>query len=95
MGQKEGEGGNSVEASILEMVERMTTGRLKVFSTCKEWFEEKRMYHRDMKGKVVKVADDVLSSSRYAIMMLRHARVEVIHRKVVKTRKGRTNWGSK
>lgn len=34
-GQEEGDGGNSVEAAILDMYERMETGRFKVFSTCK------------------------------------------------------------
>jgi phage terminase large subunit-like protein len=66
------EGGNGVEAGIAEMLDRMQTGRWKVFSTCKEWLEERRMYHRK-DGKIVKERDDVLSASRYALMMLRHA----------------------
>ena len=53
-GQREGEGGNSVEASVMEMIERMETGRLKVFKTCSLWFNEKSMYHRDKHGKIVK-----------------------------------------
>lgn len=67
-------GGNSVEAGLMEMYDRMTTGRWKVFSTCQAWFEEFRLYHRK-DGKVVKVLDDTLSASRYAYMMRRFAQV--------------------
>jgi phage terminase large subunit-like protein len=91
-GQKEGEGGNSVEASILEMYERMETGRFKVFKTCKYWFEEQRTYHRDEKMKLIKVRDDVISASRYAVMMLRHARTEVAPRRRQLAMAGATNW---
>jgi phage terminase large subunit-like protein len=66
------DGGNGVEAGVAEMLDRMLTGRWKVFSTCKEWLEERRLYHRK-DGKIVKERDDVLSASRYALMMLRFA----------------------
>lgn len=65
---------SGVEAGLLEMLERMQTGRWKVFSTCQQWFEEKRLYYRD-NGKVVKLNDDLIDASRYAMMMLRHARI--------------------
>ena len=68
-----GEGGISIEAGLMEMYDRMLTGRWKVFSTCPLWMEEKRMYHRD-EGKIIKIDDDLISASRYATMMLRHAR---------------------
>jgi len=66
------EGGNGVEAGIAEMLDRMMTGRWKVFNTCTEWLEERRLYHRK-DGKIVKERDDVISASRYALMMLRFA----------------------
>lgn len=69
------EGGNGVEAGIAEMLDRMLTGRWKVFSTCTEWLEERRMYHRK-DGKIVKERDDVISASRYALMMLRYAEIK-------------------
>ena len=69
------DGSNSVEAGLMEMLDRMMTGRWKVFSTCTEWFEEFRLYHRK-DGKVVKERDDVLSASRYALMMKRFAETE-------------------
>ena len=55
------------------MLERMQTGRLKVFRHLTDWFEEFRLYHRDA-GKVVKLRDDLISATRYALMCLRFAR---------------------
>lgn len=71
-GEDEGTGGNSVEAGLLDMLDRMQTGRLKVFSHLNDWFEEFRMYHRK-DGKIVKLDDDLLSATRYANMMKRFA----------------------
>ena len=68
------DGTYGVEAGLMEMLTRMRDGRWKVFSTCPLWMEEFRLYHRD-EGKVVKDMDDLLSASRYAMMMLRHARI--------------------
>lgn len=67
------DGSNGVEAGLQDMLERMITGRWKVFSTCKAWLEEKRMYHRE-DGKVIKLMDDVLSAGRYAYMSRRYAK---------------------
>ena len=66
------DGGNGVEAGIMEMLTRMQTGRLKVFSHLSDWFEEFRMYHRK-DGVIVKERDDIMDATRYAVMMLRHA----------------------
>ena len=73
-GEPEGSGGNSVEASLMDMFDRMQTGRFKVFFHLGDWWEEFRLYHRK-DGKIVKVNDDLISASRYALMMLRHAKV--------------------
>ncbi len=70
--EKEGTGGNGVEAGLMEMLDRMQTGRLKVFRHLNDWFEEFRMYHRK-DGKVVKLDDDLMSATRYGLMMLRFA----------------------
>lgn len=66
------DGSNSVEAGLMDMLDRMMTGRFKVFRTCGAWLEERRLYHRK-DGKIVKERDDVISASRYALMMLRFA----------------------
>jgi hypothetical protein len=67
------------------MLERMLTGRWKVFSNCADWLEERRLYHRE-DGKIVKEADDTISASRYAYMMLRHAKVQPIVNRTPRTR---------
>lgn len=73
------DGTNGVEAGIADMLMRMETGRLKVFRHLNEFFDEFRLYHRK-DGKIVKEYDDILSSCRYAIMMLRYAaRVRKVH----------------
>jgi len=66
------DGGNGVEAGIMDMLDRMQTGRWKVFSHLEEWFAEFRLYHRK-DGLIVKLNDDRLSASRYALMMKREA----------------------
>lgn len=70
------EGGFGVEAGLMDMLDRMQTGRFKVFSNLNEWFEEFRLYHR-LEGKIVKERDDLMSATRYAVMMLREAKVNV------------------
>jgi phage terminase large subunit-like protein len=74
-GEEEGTGGNSVEAGVMEMLDRMQTGRFKVFAHLNDWFEEFRMYHRK-DGKIVKLDDDLISATRYACMMKRFAVVK-------------------
>ena len=54
-------------------MERMKTSRLKVYDHLNDWFEEFRLYHR-RDGRVVKEGDDLMAATRYALMMLRHAR---------------------
>lgn len=69
------DGGFGVEAGVFEMLERMQTGRLKVFRGLADWLGEFRLYHRD-KGIIVKQRDDLLSATRYALMMRRFAETE-------------------
>jgi phage terminase large subunit-like protein len=68
------DGTSGVEAGLLMMLERMQTGRLKVCRHLTDWFEEFRLYHRS-DGRVVKLRDDLLSATRYALMCLRFARL--------------------
>jgi phage terminase large subunit-like protein len=67
------DGSNSTELGILEMQERMSTNRFKVFETCPDWFEEFREYHRK-DGQLVKVRDDLMSATRIGVMQLRSAK---------------------
>lgn len=90
-GRKEGEGGNSAEAAILSMYERMEGGRFKVFKSCRYFLEERRQYHRK-DGKLVKLYDDVISAARYAHMMLRHSRTQTIRVHSQPQVAGVSNW---
>ena len=54
------------------MLERMQTGRFKVFSTCGAWLEEFRGYYRK-DGKLKATKDDALKASFYGLMMLNYA----------------------
>ena len=65
-------GGQSTDAIIKMVQDFMKAGRLKVFSTCTEFFKEKRQYHRK-DGKIVRKNDDLLSAFHYAVMMIRYS----------------------
>ena len=91
------DGTNGVEAGVQDMLERMQTGRWKVFTTCQSWLSERRMYHRK-DGRIVKERDDCISASRYAYMMLRMAvskRIAVPEwKRALSARGGRTSEGA-
>ncbi len=72
-GQAEGTGGYNVEAGIISLLDRMQTGRFKVFSHLQDFFEEKNLYHRK-NGLIVKEDDDLLDAVRTGAMMLRFAK---------------------
>jgi phage terminase large subunit-like protein len=59
---------NTVEAGIYQVWELLSSGRLKVFSTCLNWINEYRVYRRDEKGRVVKERDHLMDATRYLIM---------------------------
>ena len=76
-GQKEGQGGQGVEAGLWAMLAAMEIGQFKVFSTEAEWFREKDIYHRK-EGKIVRRKDDIMSATRYAYQSLRFADIRPI-----------------
>lgn len=69
----------SVEAGIQAVWSRLSTGRLRVFESCVEWFDEYRIYMRDSVGKIVKGPEhrvDVMDCTRYLVHSgLRRAKV--------------------
>ena len=68
----EDEKSNSLEAGITEMLDRFQSRRLRVFEHLGDWFQEFRLYHRK-DGLIVKLRDDLMSATRYAMMMRRKA----------------------
>lgn len=79
------DGTNGVEAGVMELLDRMQTGRFKVFHHLRDWFEEFNLYHRK-DGLIVKEGDDLLSATRYAVMMKRYAKTKQNERKRTLTR---------
>lgn len=67
------EGGVSTEKAILELQDRMTTGKFKVAAHLSDWWEEFRLYHRK-DGQIVKLHDDLMSATQKALMMRRFAK---------------------
>jgi hypothetical protein len=59
---------NSREAGIYRVWQMLSSGRLKVFKTCRALLEEYRLYHRDEKGQIVKENDHLMDAMRYACM---------------------------
>lgn len=54
----------AVEAGIQETWELLSAGRIKVFASCKAFFEEYRLYRRDDKGRIVKENDHLMDCLR-------------------------------
>jgi len=68
-------GSQKIDPIVDSMLERMLTGRFKVFADLSDWFEEFRMYHRK-DGKIVDVRDDIMAATRIAMIDLRKAKTQ-------------------
>lgn len=71
---EKGNGNYKVEPGVSALLERMQTGRFKVFRTCTKWLAEFRMYHRE-EGIIVDKDDDLMDATRYASQSLRFAEI--------------------
>jgi phage terminase large subunit-like protein len=69
------DGGVSVEAGLMMWLDRMKSGRFKVFHGLEDFWQEFALYHR-RDGKVFAENDDLLCAVRYALMMLRFAQTD-------------------
>jgi phage terminase large subunit-like protein len=56
---------NAVESGIHKVWMRLSTGRMKVFSSCQNWLGEFRIYRRDENGNIVKEKDHLMDGTRY------------------------------
>lgn len=56
---------NPRESGVYTVWERLSTGRLKVFSTLMNWQAEYRLYRRDDEGDIVKEFDHLMDDTRY------------------------------
>lgn len=84
---------NAVEAGLFECWERLTTGRLKLFTSLAGTIGEMRLYRRDDKGKVVKENDHLMDALRY-LVMTRDEIFEWVVEQPETTRRGRRGEAS-
>lgn len=73
---------NAVESGLYEVWQMLSSGKLKVFGSCKQWFEEFRIYRRDEKGKIVKSNDHIMDACRYVIMGRDKAKVKPVKKEI-------------
>lgn len=59
---------NALEAGIYEVWLRLSTGRLKVFTTLMNWKAEYGLYRRDKNGVIVEEFDHLMACMRYLIL---------------------------
>lgn len=68
-------GSQPVEPIVMEVQERMLTGRFKVFGHLSQFFEEYRLLHRKH-GRIVAIKDDIMKAVFYGVMMRRFAAIK-------------------
>lgn len=67
-------GGNGVEHGLMELYNRIKNKKIFIFNHLADVKDELTQYHRNSKGKIVKVKDDLIDAIRYAYMMRRYAK---------------------
>jgi hypothetical protein len=61
---------NSIESGILEVGQRMRSGRLKVFSSVTKYLAERRLYQFDENGQVLKEENNLQDATRCLVLGL-------------------------
>lgn len=64
---------NEVESGIVNTYNRFSSGKLKVFSTLKNFQREYTLYRRDLNGKIIKEHDHLMDTLRYIVNNLNRA----------------------
>ena len=59
---------NSVEAGLERCINALGMQKVKVFTTCTNFFNEFRVYHRDEHGRVVRKNNHLMDAFRYLLM---------------------------
>ena len=58
---------NEVDSGIAWVYERLSLGKLKVFTNCRNFFSEYLLYRRDLNGKIIKEDDHLMDCLRYIV----------------------------
>lgn len=82
---------NAVEAGLYEVWQALSTGKLKVFASCIQWFQEFRLYRRDSKGRIIKDNDHLMDGTRYLWMSRDEAEVKPVEEDTRRRRQG-SGW---
>lgn len=84
---------NTREAGIYRVWQMLSSGKLKIFESCRKWREEFRMYRRDEDGKIVKENDHLMDAMRYLVMSgLSRAKTEPVKATVNRQRPTQRGW---
>lgn len=83
----------AVESGLLEVFDRLSTGRIKVFASLQHLLAEYRLYRRDDKGRIVKENDHLMDALRYMVMGLQHAQVRPVQNQGQRYAPGDTTAG--
>lgn len=67
---KANNGPGTLDPSILEVFQRLSSGRLKIMSHLLNTLGEFRVYRRDMHGRIVKDNDHLMDALRYLVMSI-------------------------
>lgn len=59
---------NTVETGLMQVLERMQNGKLKVFADLEPWWHEFRQYRRGSGGKIIKQHDHLMDATRYLVV---------------------------
>ena len=73
---------NAVESGLYRCWEGLSTGKIKVFKSQRQWFDEFRIYRRNEKGQIVKKDDHIMDAFRYLIMSIDQAKVKPVKNKM-------------
>lgn len=65
---------NAVEAGIMDVYQRLSSGKLKILKKCRNLQAEYMTYKRDINGKVIKENDHLMDTVRYMVVELHRAR---------------------
>lgn len=83
---------NGVESGLYSVWNRLSTGRMKVFKSLSNWFQEFRLYRRDQKGHVVKENDHEMDCTRYLESRVSQLKVKPIPKAVAVGQRAYTAW---
>ena len=83
---------NGVESGLYSVWNRLATGRLKVFKSMSNWFQEFRLYRRDQKGHVVKENDHEMDATRYLESRISQFKLKPVPKSTTQVRPTATAW---